>query len=89
MVVTEFEHSRADADKYYKGKRGGPVMLQANLDEAKTLRKNFELAIDGYSFRGHGRVTIARIVFENIPIDLLMTELARQDEVIEETPIPI
>ena len=80
LVVAEFEHSQEDADKYNKGDRGGPNVMAGRLDEATTLRRAFQRATDGYSFKSLGRVTIARLIFEDIPMDLLMTELARRDE---------
>ena len=80
VIVTEFDSSAESAEKYKLARRG-PLVGETYIDEAKTLRRAFEKVTSPYGGKqGYGRVTIARLSFEDIPIDMLMTELARQDE---------
>ena len=80
VPVTEFD-SDAESSAKYKHDRRGPIVAETYLDSATTLRRAFELAYGSYAPRmKYGRVTIARLVFENIPMDMLMTELTRQDD---------
>ena len=80
VLVSEFDSDEESASKY-KHPRRGPLVMETYLDTAITLRRAFESATDKYSPRTkYGRVTIARLVFEDIPLDMLMTELARQDD---------
>lgn len=80
VLVREFDCSAEDAVKYNHGRRG-PIAHETLLDEAQTLRRAFESIASPYSYnKRYGRVTIARLVFEDIPLDILMTELANHDK---------
>ena len=80
VLVSEFDTDAESATKY-KHDRRGPLVMETYLDSATTLRRAFDLTYGSYASRSkYGRVTIARLVFENIPMDMLMTELARQDD---------
>ena len=79
VLISEFDSDAESAAKY-KSTRRGPIAMEAYLDTAMTLRRAFEECTSSYHFKGHGRMTIARLTFEDIPLDMLMTELARQDD---------
>ena len=80
VIVREFDRSVEDAIKYNNGKRRGPIAHETLMDEATTLRRAFENCISPYHSANCGRATIARLVFEDIPLDILMTELANHDK---------
>ena len=78
VVITEFDTTDEFQAKYSSNKaKRGPLLAETYLDEACTLRRAFEMV---GSRAGYGRVTIARLVFEDIPLDILMSELAQQDD---------
>ncbi len=86
IVVSEFDTDDESATKYKHAKRG-PLVMETYLDNAMTLRRAFESVTSSYSYpKRYGRVTIARLVFEDIPLDILMTELTRLDEPAVEPP---
>lgn len=82
VLVTEFDTTDEFQAKYSsKTPKRGPLIAETYLDEARTLRRAFEAATSPYRARvGYGRVTVARLVFEDIPLDLLLSELAQIDE---------
>lgn len=78
VLVSEFDSDDESAAKY-KSRKRGPIVMETYLDTATTLRRAFEHATSGYRPK-YGRCTIARLVFEDFPLDMLMEELTRLDE---------